>query len=56
MKRGDEVKVLRKVTCCKVAGADGIAAEFIKKRGDCVVSWLVGIFTVCVAHGEIPDD
>ena len=56
VEREEVVKALRKMKCGKAAGLDGIAVEFIKKGGDCVVDWLVRIFNVCMGRGEVPED
>lgn len=41
--------------CSKVSGLDGVAIEFLKKGGDHVVHWLVRLFDVCMAQGEVPE-
>lgn len=50
------VNALRKIKYGKVAGVNGIADEFLKKEGDCVVDWLVWIFNICMDNGEGPGD
>lgn len=50
------MKALHKMKCGKNARVDGIAVEFPEKGGDCVVDWVVRIFTVCMDHGEVLED
>lgn len=50
------VKTLCKMRCIKAVGIHHIAVEFLTKEGDCVVVFdcLVGIFIVCMTHGNVP--
>lgn len=50
------LKALHKMKSGKAAGVDEIANELLKKVGNCIIDWLVRIFSVCMALSEVSKD
>ena len=51
MIKSEVLRALKKIKCGKSPGLDGITAELLKNGGDCVVKWLIRLFSVCWGQG-----